>query len=131
MVFQNAEPQALVLQEELLPAIDGRWLQAKAFTDTADGIAMVEVVVQDMKDEEEAVTLIRDDNIREYGMVGTAGTAANDRDTDQVADALTVVVVDEIPAVGLVENTIPLRMTAGTGVQGWIKGGHGGVEDIF
>ena len=120
-----------MLQKLVSPTVDRRRSDAEALTEASDGIAMIEVEIQDVKNEGEAVDLVGDDHIREDRMVRSAGAAANDSDMYGEKLDLPTVVVHKEPGVGLVETAVAAGATAGTDGPGGIKGGHEIIKDRF
>ena len=131
MIDQNAEPLSLMLQELIPPSIDGWWAEVKTIADPGDRLLMSEVEAQDMQNEGKAVGLIGDDHIRKDRMVAAAGTAANDRDPDDVVFDLPMMVIHKEPAVDLVKDAVAARTAAGADFQDWVKGGHGIIKRRF
>lgn len=120
-----------MLQKLISPAVDRRRSDVEALTEAGDGIAVVEVDVQDVKNEGQAVYLVGDDHIREDRMVGPAGAAANDSDMYGETLDLPTVVVHKESAIGLVETAVATGATAGTDSHGRIKGGHEIIKNRF
>lgn len=120
-----------MLQKLVAPSVDRRHSDVEAFTDAGDGIAMIEVEIQDVKNERQAVALIGNDHIRQDRMVGSAGTAANDSDMYGETLDLPTVVVHKESGVGLVETAVAAGATAGADGPRRIKGGHEIIKSRF
>ena len=127
---KHAEPFLLLRPEELQPAAQLGKGDGEAFAEPLHCGGAQEVLSQDTEDEEQAVTGVRDDKVREDG-VGMAAGTGQAQDGEAVADRSTAYEINQGTAVVGMDPAGTLCPTAGTGRKFRTEPGHEGVKQGF
>ena len=101
-IFQDAEPETLMLLPEPEPAIEDTGSDAEAFTESFHreaGLSAGEVFPQRLEDKEEAIRAIRDDEIGEDGMRTAAAATLDTEDVQGFFTDLSVMVIHDVAVI--------------------------------
>lgn len=119
--------------KELLPAIESAKGNLKYLAGFFDRTQVQGVLSEGTKDEEEAVSAVRDDGIRKDGVGGMrialiAGKAA---DADADLHRMTVKEFDQGAVVVSVDMKIPFASTIRAGLSSWLQMPHVFIKNSF
>ena len=127
---KRAEPFLLLHPEEPQPAAQLGKSDGEAFAELLHGRQAQEILCQDTEEEEQAVTGVGDDEVREDGMGMAAGTDEA-HDAEAVADWGAAYEIDQGTVIISMDPAGPLCTTAGTGLQLRAESGHERIKQGF
>ena len=127
---KRTEPFLLLQPEKLQPSVQLGKGDGEAFAEPFHGRNAQEILGQDTEDEEQAVTGVGDDEVRQDGM-GTAAGTDEAQDAKAVADGGAVYEIHQGTPVVSMDTAGALYPAAGTGLQLRMEPGHKGVKQGF
>ena len=104
---------------------------AKSFADLFNGEKSGKVFSEDTQDKEQAVSGVRNDNVREDGMRMLTAVTENPHHTKVGLFSLTCLEVNDGAAIVVVDVTVTGASTDGTGLKVGLKLSHVGIKKRF
>ena len=97
---EHTEPILLVGEKQGIPAVEHGVRDIKPGTKLPDSISSGKILGNDTEDKKQAISTVRDDQIRKDGMGMAAASADNPADTDGMINRSSRDEVNEIPVIG-------------------------------
>ena len=127
---KHTKPLLLVCLEEPQPPAQLGKGDGEAFAELLHSGKAQEILREDAEEEEQAISGVRDDEVREDGM-GMAAGADEAYDAEAVSDSPSTHEVHQGAAIVSMDPAGALRATAGTGLQFRAESGHEGIKEGF
>lgn len=131
-IFQDAEPEPLVLLQDTEPAIEDAGIDAKVLTESFHrkaGLSAGKVRLQYLQNEEESIGGVRDGEIGDNGMRTSAAVTPNTQDMQGVLIYFSVTVIHDVAVIVRVGVTVAGGTAGRTAFQFGTKSAHEVIEE--